>query len=57
MTPAKLKAAVEEAKRFIRIAGQVPKTDDPYFSPSKETGAVKRASMDLTRVLAELRRP
>jgi hypothetical protein len=57
MTPASLKRAVAEAKRFIEVAKAV-KVEPADFSlgPSKETGAVKRASMDLTRALADMRR-
>lgn len=32
-------------------------TDDKHVTSPKHTGAVKRASMDLTRALANLRRP
>ena len=52
--------AIDEAKRFIKKAGIAQKKmkEDSYaICGCKETGAVKRASMDLTRVLAELRKP
>jgi hypothetical protein len=53
-----LDAAVREAKRFLEACKQIEREKDQYwFSPSRETGAAKRASMDLTRALAELRRP
>lgn len=61
----KLKAAVTEAQRFIALARQLPKPE-PYTSGErtfthdyfpKQQGAIKRASMDLTRALAELRKP
>ena len=50
-----------EAKRLIRLIEQV-RTEHPEFKTylvcgSKHTGALKRASMDLTRALAEMRKP
>lgn len=60
-----LKIAVDEAKRFIARAGELPKPE-PYQSGGHtfvcdnhpvEQGAIKRASMDLTRALANLRKP
>jgi hypothetical protein len=58
VTPASLKRAVAEAKRFIEVTRAVKVEDPVAFSlgPSKETGAAKRASMDLTRALADMRR-
>lgn len=61
----KLKVAVAEAERFIKRAKALPKAE-PYESHGhtfthdyfpREQGAIKRASMDLTRALADLRRP
>lgn len=61
----KLAIAVAEAKRFIERAKALPKPV-PYQSGSyslhhdnfpREQGAIKRASMDLTRALADLRKP
>ena len=58
----KLAAAVAEAKRFIERANMLP---EPYTSLGhsgvrdnfpRERGAIRRASMELTRELAELRR-
>ena len=55
-----LGAAIEEARRFVRLAKAVEADagkDEFYFGiASKKTAAVKRASMDLTRALANLRR-
>jgi len=60
----KLKDAIFEAERFLKRAKSLPKPI-PYervgytFSGDdfpKEQGAIKRASMDLTRALAELRK-
>lgn len=63
MTPDNLRAAMREADRFLILARAAlksgPLTRESYgewFNPSKETGAVKRASMDLTRALANVRR-
>lgn len=53
-----LTAAVAEAKRFIeRAESLVEKSDNKWLSGCpKESGATRRASMDLTRALAEMRR-
>ena len=65
MDRSKLQAAVEEAKRFIARAEALP-TPEPYSAGKyqfmhdnfpKQSGAIRRASMDLTRALADLRRP
>lgn len=65
MKISKLKTAVEEAERFLarakpllakhnkRPSEQAHPSD--YLYGSKETGAVRRASMDATRALADLR--
>lgn len=49
-----------EATRFIRAADKaIEKIDEDHLVNivgSKETSAVKRASMDLTRTLAEMRK-
>ena len=61
MSPATLKRAIAEAQRFIAVAKAIKvakdRKPDDYFFGSKETAAAKRASMDLTRALAEMRRP
>lgn len=58
--------AVKEAKRFIQKANEciearkVTHGSGEYVFHShapKESGAVRRASMDLTRQLAEMRKP
>lgn len=60
MNRANLHAALFEARRFIRLAGELEK-DQPeggrFHSSPKQSGAVRRASMDLTRALAEMRKP
>lgn len=56
MTPETIKTAVAEAKRFIAAAKRLEATDQVWSNP-KESGALRRASMDLTRALADMRRP
>lgn len=57
----KLRIVVEEAERFLQRVKALPEPytegrwDVSYFP--KEQGAIKRSSMDLTRALANLRRP
>jgi hypothetical protein len=62
----KLNAAADEARRFLRAVKAVNerlKTDSDFArhinvgSGYKETGAARRASLDLTRALAEARKP
>ena len=54
-------AAVAEARRFIAKAEALKarreKNDLYDFQGCRESGAVRRASLDLTRALADLRRP
>jgi len=54
-------AAIFESRRFIKKASawkrRLKSDEYAYISGSKEGGAAKRASMDLTRILAELRKP
>lgn len=59
MDPDILTESVNEAQRYIGmveklLAAQEQRGDTVLFG-SKESGAVRRASLDLTRVLAELR--
>lgn len=56
-----IRAAKGEAKRFLKAveafeAAERNKQEDWHSSP-KESGAMRRASMDLTRALAEMRKP
>ena len=57
----RINQAREEAKRFLRAADAVRdrlQSDNlVLISGSKEGGACRRASMDLTRALANLRKP
>lgn len=64
MNRTKLSVAVAEAERFIARAKALPKPQ-PYDCNGmklmhdnfpRESGAIRRASMDLTRALAELRK-
>lgn len=52
--------AVAEARRFIARAESLMNADpsrDYFYSNPKEAGAARRASMDLTRALSEMRKP
>lgn len=71
MTVTQLEETLAEARRFVKLADKVHATlrqseadyanedlkywERAHVSP-KDTGAVRRASMDLTRSLADLRR-
>lgn len=66
MNEAKVRAAKAEALRFIERCDALidacakDNARDPRWATwghPKEQGAVRRASMDLTRSLAEMRRP
>jgi hypothetical protein len=46
-----------EMKRLIKRIDALSGSEVACFAPSAETGAIRRASMDLTRALADLRRP
>lgn len=56
-----LNEAIEEAKRFIEAARCYIAVDNErnkeryHYGCPRESGAVRRASMDLTRKLADLR--
>jgi len=56
----KLQIAIDESRRFIRKAEAARKRlkEDNFggFSGSKETAAAKRASLDLTRALSDMRK-
>ena len=59
MTEQKLKVAIDEANRFLLRAAALHKVATNYGgyrSNPIEQGAVRRASMDLTRALANLRK-
>jgi hypothetical protein len=52
-----LQRAIERARQFIDASNRVLplSASGDYAEPGKETAAVKRASMELTRALADLR--
>lgn len=54
----KLKQAVDEARRFLRKAEELAAVTamEPAYSNPRESGACRRASLDLTRALADYRR-
>lgn len=64
MTPTTLNAAIAAAQEFIRRAKLVetqtvtPDVGRPwtYVEPGRNAAAAKRASLDLTRALADMRR-
>ena len=65
MNRRRLQIAVAEAKRFLARAEALPPEVETapgdysnFFTNNhpKETGAIRRASMDLTRALADLRK-
>ena len=64
MNREKLKACIFEAERFLKRAKALPKPQpyehSGYIFPGdsfpKEQASIRRASMDLTRALAELRK-
>lgn len=66
MTPQNIRAAIAEAKRFVTaaedlLAREHTDSGQPHriypLSGSKASGATRRASLDLTRALAEMRKP
>ena len=64
MSPAALETAIAEAKRFLKAAEAArgaPVYESgrkhEYIEGGKLTAAAKRASLDLTRALADMRRP
>lgn len=58
----KLKVAEAEAKRFLERV-KAYRSSEVQYEPGflsygvKESGALRRASLDLTRALADLRKP
>ena len=60
MRPDALDEAIAEARRFLERASAVKQAwrahGDLSTQNPKETGALRRSSMDLTRALADLRR-
>jgi len=59
ITIQKIDKTIKEVNRFLEVAKKAKKRlrKDRYaFFGCKETGMVHRASMDLSRILAEMRR-
>lgn len=59
MTPDKIKEAISEAERFIDRAEKALKDFEEKryaWNGTPATGSCKRASMDLTRALADMRK-
>jgi hypothetical protein len=60
MNPRTLQVAITEAERFLRLAqelqAQANHTHFAWVKGTAASGATRRASMDLTRALADLRR-
>lgn len=64
MTPETLRTAISEAERFLRVAKKAEDGlvlngfhhIDRVFSNQSDTAAAKRASLDLTKALAAMRR-
>jgi len=64
MTLDGIAAAKKAAKEFLKrvddvreTAGDLAKFSNCSLYGTKQTGALRRASMDLTRALADMRRP
>lgn len=62
MKHSEIQKAVAQAKRFLLAAKSVKQTNYQGrnfdgIETGKESGALRRASMDLTRALAEMRKP
>lgn len=64
MTRSNVRKTIEAAERFIKVAEEAIKADKDavsghgysIFYGSKESGALRRSSMDLTRQLAVMRK-
>jgi len=65
MQNSKIQEAKELANQFLQVVGVMEKEEERLNEPYKNTiypspkhrGAVRRKSMDLTRSLAEMRKP
>lgn len=61
MIPKNIRAAVTEARAFIKAADEVLKTArkndwGEHINPGKASGSLRRRSLDLSRTLSEMRR-
>jgi len=67
MKTEEIELAIQEAERFIKLAKKLIEEKKKissihgetiyYYSATKESGATRRASLDLTRQLAQMRKP
>ena len=57
MNKATLATAIVEAERFLKLAKAIPAQEVEDIWPSIQRASIKRASMDLTRALADMRKP
>jgi hypothetical protein len=58
VTKASIQVALREAKAFVTQAQDVlDRNKSEWIETSKYSGSLRRQSMELTRVLAEMRRP
>lgn len=59
MNPESLMSAIQEAEHFIQKARDLKDAIilKDRWHPAKESGACRRASLDLARALAEMRKP
>ena len=60
MNVKEIKTAVAMAERFIKLSAELKTTKHSeweYVDAGKESGALRRASLDLTRQLAQMRKP
>ena len=57
MDPKKIAIAADEAKRFLKRFNDYKENPPDYrFVGTKETSALRRSSMDLTRALSDMRK-
>ncbi len=56
MTRETLRRAIEEATRFLQLTTLAMEDLENLRVRTKNTGALRRASLDLTRVLADMRK-
>ena len=52
----RINVAANEAKRFLRRVRERAESDTPDDTAGPHVAAIKRASMDLSRALADLRK-
>ena len=62
MNEFRIKLAINEAKRFIASGnGALSRLElegnNNFITGNRESGSLRRASMDLTRALADMRKP